>query len=227
MVATSCTQTGSTGTHGDSDTAASIVTSPVTRATVIDNIDLTKQRADSFLGSILDTNALYWTFKPEDNNAPRYTNVFSPNGLTLIHAYSDKRYPETVPASDYYHFVLFLIEYSRPALAATAFEDFTRDTERLRVERGELDESDRERISGIHFYSKYGGLVCQKGRYVMSLVETCGGRGPYKSRTWPDYERSFVVSLFDTADSSSIALNADCGAMKYAKETIKTIRSGS
>jgi hypothetical protein len=75
-----------------------------------------------------------------------------------------------------------------------------------------------DRLMRIYFISKYGGLVGQKQNYIMSLVETCSDN--YQNQSWTTYEDYFIKNMFDKSDKGLTILNADCGKMKYIKQTI-------
>ncbi len=179
---------------------------------------LTKFRADSFVQSILNTNAQYWTFRPDNETVPKYIKSFKQAGLKIIHAYSDRSYPQKSKPSLYNHYVLFLLEYQDEKSAISAFKTFAIDAESFAIDKEQVEGKDYERIRLIHGFSKYGGLVGQKDNLVMTLVETCGYL--HKFRSWADYEKNFIESIYTVVDSSSIILNSDCGNMKYVKQRI-------
>jgi hypothetical protein len=156
----SCTQNDRNDNKQVSETVFAVNVD--TLATHANNQNLVKLRSDSFVRSILDTNTLDWTFRPNDNNTPKYVKLFKQDGIKTIYAYSNKEYPQKSKASSYEHFVLFLLEYQDKASAVSAFDRFTSDTENFDIDKKQVNDSTYERISHIYFLSKYGGLVGRK-----------------------------------------------------------------
>lgn len=181
-----------------------------------EDVDLVRQRADSFVQSIIGTEKVYWLFDISDKNLPRDFKVFKTEGLLKIHAYSRKNYPKKSKPNSYEHFVLWLLEYQTKEEAKASFEQYSSDIERFNVPDSMMNRRDYERIRYIHGTSKYGGFICQKDRYVINLVETCDFSDKYAVK----YEKRFIAIIFDKSDKNVIALNADCGEMKYVKQII-------
>ena len=53
-----------------------------------------------------------------------------------------------------------------------------------------LSDEEKKRIRRIEGATKPGGMICQKGRYVFSLVETC--RKTPTGGKWEEYENLFL-----------------------------------
>ena len=226
IVLNSCTENQVTVNSQDNSTPATITFDTVIMTDNSEVQNIIKLRADSFIRSILDTNALHWTFEPQDEDMPRYLEFFKQDGIKRIYAYSNKNYPRKSKASQYKHFLLFLIEYQNKDFAKASFnrflsdtETYNSDTETYNFDKDQTDKQEYDRIMLILGYAKSGGLVGQKDNYLLSLVENCGF--PFKFRTWPEYEKNFIETIFDKSDSGSTILNANCGKTFYVKQKIK------
>jgi len=152
------------------------------------------------------------------NNGIQHLDIFSKNGLQEIIAFSDKRYPRRTEPNYYEHFILFALRYEDVLKAEKSYDEIKNIFELKDEEYENLEEYEKQRIREIEISAKPGGMICQKGEYVFSLVETCretpiGGK-------WEEYEDVFL-SFITEPEEEIMILNADCGQMKYREEKRK------
>lgn len=208
-VLSACTENREPGLNEGNNASDSghVDTSAITSNSEVQNN--IKFRADSFVQLLLDTNALLWTFEPQDEDVPRYFGLFKQEGIKKRYAYSDKNYPELSKPTHYRHFLLFLIEYNNIELAKESYMRFVTDSETDKNNK-ELSTDDASRISLIYGLSKYGGLVGRKDNFLFSLRQ---------SRS-PDYKQKFIETMFEQSDSGLTILDAEYSKLKYVKRTV-------
>jgi hypothetical protein len=213
----SCSQKNGRDNHNRNDSLATPINTSINNA---DKLlpDLIESRVDSFIRSLIGTNAQQLTFKSGDKNLPKYLLSFKQEGIKQIHAYTNKNYPEKVSPTEYEHFIVFMLEYQNKERAQEAFEKFISDIDGFEIVNEKIGDLDYDRKMYIHGISKSGGLIAIKDKFFFSLVETC--RDPYKFGTWAQYEKYFIECIFDKTDNGQTYLHADCGNMKYIKQII-------
>ena len=175
------------------------------------------QQIDSFLQHALTGNQHAREFDIT-KDLPWYLEIFSQEGLIKIEGHFDQRYPKRAESTFYEHFVLFTLEYQDTTHAAHAFETF-----RQEVEKGnQIYEESRKNQQPVdvdhRILNKAGGMICQKGEYVFSLVETC--RDTPIGGTWKSYENVFITYITEPEETLTV-LNANCGGIRYHVEKRK------
>jgi hypothetical protein len=213
----SCSQKHGRDNHNQNDSLVTSINTPIDNTYKL-SPGIIESRVDSFVRSLIGTNAILWTFKSGDKNLPKYLHSFKQEGIKQIQAYSNKNYPKKVSPTDYEHFILFMVEYQNKKMAQEAFERFNSDIDSFEIVNEKNVDSDYDRKMYIYGNSKSGGLIAKKDNFLFSLVETC--RDPYKFGTWPEYEKYFIECIFDKTDNGQTYFNADCGKMKFTKQII-------
>ncbi len=149
------------------------------------------------------------------NKEIRHLEIFEKKGLQEIIAYSDRRYPKRTEPTYYENFILFALRYDDIQSAKDAYNEIKKISEITREDYEKLGETEKQQIRKLETSTKPGGMICQKGKFVFSLVETCretpiGGK-------WEEYENLFL-SFITEPNEEIMILNANCGQMKYVEE---------
>lgn len=183
------------------------------------NID---SQIDSFIQSTLKQNQRYHSKEDLKKNDIAHIKIFDQTGLTNYYAYSDKRYPQSDPPTEYDHFTLFVLEYDNETSASNSFKTVYRHSKLDRELIDSLRVLDPQLLNSIATSLKPGGLICHRNNYIFSLVKTC--RKPPFNIKWDEYEQLFINCI--SSDNILInTLNAKCGKMKYRFEKRKFINS--
>jgi len=164
-------------------------------------------RCNEFIRFLRDTNSRYILYTVKEKDLPHYINLFDKTGLEKVHSYSRKNYPVKNPPSEYQHYDLLILEYEDSIHSQRAF---SRLMYTMEFRNGKTDIPSDE-IEFMRFYAKWGGLIVMKDRYILNLVERCGGPGGTSFKDWEEYEDYFLKSIFDSSLSDQVVLNADCG----------------
>lgn len=166
------------------------------------SIEILLSGISSFSEYVLKENLRFHEFTFPGSDSLKHFMFFSKSGLTRITAYSDKRYPIAIKPTNYEHFTVFIFEYSTETKAKYAINKLRKVSLTLSKTKSEnLWDSVDAFTKDFHFSSKSGGLICQKDKYVFSLVETC--RETPLRGTWLEYEdifMSFVLSENETTE---------------------------
>lgn len=193
----------------ESVTKAKEVEKPEVATTSIaaDNIDY------STLGQEFAQEVLKHTFRLDlfdSTQVHRFDilKIFEGPKLENIAAYSNKNYPKNSKPKHYDHFTLLVASYQNAQYAKNSFDEIKTESQYV-----PLKETTRSKL--LRIYSKYGGLITQKGRQIFCLVETC--RDAPIGKSWIEYENRFLELLI-CKDEEIEVLNADCGTREYRVE---------
>lgn len=184
------------------------------------NNDYSKS-AELFVKEVLNDNIRIHSFNLASSEKPKHLRIFQFDGLEKIIAYSNKNYPKNSEPTYYEHFTLFVATFNNQKSAEENFDLIKSDSKYGLSEWNELEEGLSERVESLNAGAKPGGMIVQRGKYVLSLVETC--RKTPVGGSWKDYENKFIGFL--TEDDEEIeVLNSDCGMDRYIIDRIKAIR---
>lgn len=175
-------------------------------------------QVDSFVDYVLKDKKSKISFNSNDKMTPRYLEIFNGDSLQSIFAYLDNRRIDSLKPYYYEDFILFVLNYNNEENAKVSYGKFRNQSQ---YTKEHIDSLDRNGIidgaSLVFRQSKPGGLICQKGKYIFSLVETC--RNTPVGGTWKDYENLFINALLEEKESIEV-LNANCGQMGYSIEVM-------
>ena len=174
--------------------------------------------AEFFAKEVLNENIRIHKFDLTNSEKPKHLGIFQSDGLEKIVAYSNKNYPKNPELNYYEHFTLFVATFKNQENAEKTFDRIKSDSKYRPSEWNELETELSERVRSLNIGAKPGGMITQRGKQVLSLVETCretpiGGK-------WRDYENKFIGFLTKSGEEIEV-LNSDCGMDRYKIEKIK------
>lgn len=124
---------------------------------------------------------------------------------------------------NYDKLTLFVFEYNSTKAAIIAFEKFESEAtyiyENIEKHHTQSNFNIRQDAFDLALFAKSGGLVFQKGPFIITLVKRCGGNG--LSLSWKEYETIFMKIVLDESDSGITLYNANCGDWRYTKQKFK------
>ena len=177
-----------------------------------------------FAQDVLKENMRVHSFDLTNSKKPKHSRIFQSDGLQKLVAYSNKNYPEKSEPYYYEHFTLFVATYSDNEIAKNTFDQIKLDSKKigLKSDLKNLNKTDYNRATALITGIKPGGMIVQKGKQVISLVETC--RDTPIRGSWVDYEQKLLSYIIDNEDNIEV-LNSDCGKMtNYIVEIRKASR---
>lgn len=176
---------------------------------------------ESFIEKVLRENQRKHEFEII-NSGIQHLDIFEKTGLHEIVAFSDKRYPKRIEPNYYEHFTLFALKYDDVMTAKKSYNEIKKISQIGKEEFENLSDEEKQRIRRIEGATKPGGMICQKGKYIFSLVETC--RNTPIGGKWKEYENLFL-SFITEVDEEIMILNANCGQIKYIEEKRKPVHN--
>lgn len=177
-----------------------------------------------FAKDVLKENLRIHSFNFKNSEKPKLLSVFQSNGLQKLVAYSNANYPKNSEPTHYEDFTLFVATYSNDEIAKNVFEQIKSDSKKFGLfsDLKSLNKVDYNRAISLIVGIKPGGMIVQKGKQVIRLVETC--RDTPIGGSWNDYEQKLLSYITDNEDSIEV-LNSDCGKMtSYIVEIRKVSR---
>ena len=173
--------------------------------TVADSALNPAKEAALFIEKVLQENQRSQEFATD--HSMLHLDMFAKSGLQQITAFSDKRYTEKRAPMHYDEFILFAFKYDVAQSATKSYEAVRKMFELKEEDYVNLAEEEQQRIRKMKVDAKHGGMICQKGQYLFSLVETCretpiGGK-------WEAYEDLFLSFISEPAKEVDV-LNANC-----------------
>ena len=177
--------------------------------------------AELFAKDVLKENIRIHSFDLTNSENPEHLRIFQSDGLKKIVAYSNKNYPKNSDPNYYEHFTLFVATYNNQENAEKTFERIKSDSKYRLSEWNKLETELSERVRSLNIGAKPGGLITQRGKQILSLVETC--RETPIGRTWENYENKFIGFLTTNGEEIEV-LNSDCGMDRYNIKKIKASR---
>jgi len=177
-----------------------------------------------FAQDVLKENIKVHLFDLTNSKKPKHLKIFQSNGLRKLVAYSDKNYPKKTEPNHYEDFILFVATYNNTENAKNIFDQIKSDSKKtgLLSDLKNLNKTDYNKAIALIIGIKPGGMIVQKGKQVISLVETCQ-KTPIGGN-WVDYEQKLLSHIIDNENEIEI-LNSDCGKMtNYIVERRKASR---
>ena len=181
------------------------------------NLPLPYLQIESFLHHVLKGNQRTHKIDPTQTEII-HIGTFPKEGLEKVIAYSDKRYPKRIEPNYYEHFTLFALEYEDEAKALRAFATFRRLVDNMGEKMKKMEGVERKKLIHLETISKSGAMICQQGKYLFFLVETC--RDTPIGGTWEECEAIFLSYITKPGETITV-LNANCGGMRYRVEERK------
>lgn len=177
--------------------------------------------AELFAKEVLKENIRIHSFDLTNSKNPKHLWIFQSDGLEKIVAYSNKNYPKNSEPNYYEHFTLFVATFNNQENAEKTFARIKSDSKYGLSEWTELETELSERVRSLNIGAKPGGMITQRGKQILSLVETCS-ETPISGK-WIDYENKFIGFITKPEEEIEV-LNSDCGMDRYKTKKIKASR---